>query len=212
MLIVSVPLLAALVSGVLSFFVLKPTYQEGTTILVNENTQQSVDPNLQYQTILTSQALINTYTSIIKSATVEQSVITQLNLPYTRTQLDGMIKVSSPTQSQVIEVDVTNGNPNLAADIANHLAAVFQQKAVALMNVQNVQVVDPALVPTKPIPVSPNKKLNVAIAFILGLMVSVGIAFLLEYLDYRLKNEEEVRRYLGLPVLGAIADFNIEMK
>jgi len=128
------------------------------------------------------------------------------------TQLDSMIKVTSPNQSQVIEIALTNHDPNLAANIANHLAAAFQQKAQAIMNVQNVQVVDPAVVPAKPIPVSPNKKLNVAIAFMLGLMVSVGIAFLLEYLDYRLKNEDEVRRYLGLPVLGSIADFNTEMK
>lgn len=206
LLIVSLPVIAALVSGLLSFFYIKPTYQESTTILVN-NTQQSSLTNLQSD-IMASQALVNTYTDIIKSNTIEQSVVSALNLPMTAKQLDGMIQVTSPNQSQVIEISVKGHDATLAARIANQLAKSFQQRAAEIMSVQNVQVIDPAIVPAKPVAVSPNKKLNVAIAFILGLMVSVGIAFLLEYLDTRLKNEDEVRRYLGLPVLGSVGDFH----
>lgn len=211
LLVISVPILAALVSGLISFFYIKPTYEESTTLLVN-NTQGADVASQQYQTILASQALVNTYTDIIKSNTIEQSVINDLHLSITVSQLDSMIKVTSPNQSQVIQVSVTNHNPQLAAQIANQLATAFQQKAASIMSVQNVQVIDAAMVPAQPAAVSPNKKLNVAIAFILGLMVSVGIAFLMEYLDYRLRTEDEVRRYLQLPVLGAVADFESELK
>ena len=61
---------------------------------------------------------------------------------------------------------------------------------------------DRAIVPINPI--SPNKKLNLAIAFFLGLMISVGIVFLLEYLDSTIKTESDVEKYLDLPVLGVI--------
>jgi len=78
------------------------------------------------------------------------------------------------------------------------------------MNIQNVQVVDEAVELSNPTAVKPNKKLNIAIAFILGLMVSVGLAFLLEYLDNRLRTEDDVQRYLKLPILGVIVEYELE--
>lgn len=205
-LVISIPVIAALISGLLSSFVLKPQYEADTTLLVNQKADNN--PALQYQTIMASQALVKTYSDIIKSKTIEQTVIDNLKLPYTLKQLDNMITVSSPDQSQVIDVQVLSGSQAEAARIANELASVFQSKAATLMDVKNVQVVDPAEVVSNPTPVKPNKKLNIAIAFILGLMVSVGIALLLEYLDNCLRTEEDVTRYLGLPVLGAIVDYD----
>jgi capsular polysaccharide biosynthesis protein len=66
----------------------------------------------------------------------------------------------------------------------------------------SVVVVSPANTPTAP--VKPNKKLNIALAFVLGLMVSVVLAFVLEHLDYTIKNPEDVERHLDLPVLGVV--------
>lgn len=66
----------------------------------------------------------------------------------------------------------------------------------------NVIVVSPALKPH--VPVKPRKTFNMAIAGVLGLMVSVGLAFVLEHLDNTVKTAEDVQRQLGLPVLGSI--------
>lgn len=46
--------------------------------------------------------------------------------------------------------------------------------------------------------------MNIAIAFLLGLMVSVGLVFLLEYLDNTFKNKENLERELDIPALGVI--------
>lgn len=53
-------------------------------------------------------------------------------------------------------------------------------------------------------PVSPNPPLNIAIAAVVGLMVGVGLTFLLEYLDNTVKTEQDIEKLLELPVLGAI--------
>lgn len=209
-LVLILPFLLAIVSGLLSFFVIQPEYKSETTLLVNQ--KPSNTQNVQYDAIMASQALVKTYSDIIKSNTVEQQVVSNLQLPFPVSQLDKMVTVSAPDQSEVIQVNVTSKSASLSTDIANALASVFQTKAQSLMEVQNVQIVDPAVTPAHPVPVKPNKKLNIAIAFILGLMVSVGIAFLLEYLDNRIRTEEDVRRYLNLPVLGGIMDYEIENK
>lgn len=206
-LVLGIPIIAVIVAAVVSLWVMTPQYQASTTLLVNQTVSQA---NMQYQDIQTSEALINTYTQLIKSNTIENTVISNLGLKMSSEQLSGMISVSSPDQSQVIELTVTSPNIHQAVTIANNLASVFQTKATQIMEVKNVQVVDKAAVPANPSPVKPNKKLNVAIALVLGLMVSIGLAFLLEYLDTRIKTEEDVRRYLALPVLGSIGDYEGE--
>jgi len=66
----------------------------------------------------------------------------------------------------------------------------------------SVVVISDANTPTKP--VRPNKKLNVAVALVLGLMVFTSLAFVLEHLDYTVKSPEDVAQHLELPVIGII--------
>ncbi len=63
-------------------------------------------------------------------------------------------------------------------------------------------VVSPAMAPVEP--VKPRKMLNMAVAFVLGLMASVALAFVLELLDNTIKTPEDVAQHLDLPVLGMI--------
>lgn len=66
----------------------------------------------------------------------------------------------------------------------------------------SLMVVSRAVIPTDPI--RPRKMLNLAVAFVLGLMGSVLLVFLLEVLDNTIKTAEDVGRHLGIPVLGSI--------
>ncbi len=65
-----------------------------------------------------------------------------------------------------------------------------------------VTVAAPATVPT--VPVKPNKKLNVALAFLVGLVAAAGLALLLEQLDNTVKNPDDIRRLTELPTLAVI--------
>jgi capsular exopolysaccharide synthesis family protein len=65
-----------------------------------------------------------------------------------------------------------------------------------------VEIIDTA----KPImkPVKPNKTLNIGLGIIIGLVVGVGLAFFIEYLDTSVKTIDDVERALGAPVLGVV--------
>lgn len=63
------------------------------------------------------------------------------------------------------------------------------------------------MIPDKPI--KPNKLLNILIAFVAGLMASLGLVFLLEYLDNTVKTSSDIEKLLGIPVLGIIPDYKI---
>lgn len=66
----------------------------------------------------------------------------------------------------------------------------------------SLMVVARAVIPTDPI--KPQKALNVAVAFVLGLMLSVFLTFFLEFLDNTIKTAADVQRHLAIPVLGSI--------
>ncbi len=57
------------------------------------------------------------------------------------------------------------------------------------------------------VPVSPSLRLNLSLGAFAGLLVGIGVAVLMQYLDQGLRNEEDVRRHLGLPTFAVIPSY-----
>jgi capsular polysaccharide biosynthesis protein len=202
-LIAILAILAITISGVISYLLITPTYQASTQILIN---QEKVDTTaINPANIQSDLQLINTYNVIIKSPAILEKVVEELNLSTTANVLNGQITVNSEENSQVVNITVQDQSPQKAVDIANTIASVFQEEVKILMDVDNVNILAAAQLPDNPSPVKPNPMLNMAIAAVVGLMLGVGIAFLLEYLDTTIKTEQDVEDSLGLPLLGLIS-------
>jgi capsular polysaccharide biosynthesis protein len=199
----------AIVSAIISFFFMTPIYQSSTQILVNQKKQEGTTM-IQAGEIQTNIQLTNTYKVIIKSPVILDQVNEKLNLNVTAQALTGKINVANEKDSQVISVTAEDKDPKVARDIANATADVFKGEVAKIMNVDNVTVLSKAEVGENQSPIKPRPMLNVAIAFVVGLMAAVGLAFLLEYLDNTVKKEEDVENLLGLPVLGIVARMDEE--
>ncbi|MFK4314523.1 MULTISPECIES: YveK family protein [unclassified Bacillus (in: firmicutes)] len=199
---------AAIVSAIISFFFMTPIYQSSTQILVNQKKQEGA--MIQAGEIQTNIQLTNTYKVIIKSPVVLDQVNEKLHLNMTAQALTEKINVANEKDSQVISVTAEDKDPKLARDIANATADVFKGEVAKIMNVDNVTVLSKAEVGENQSPIKPRPMLNVVIAFVVGLMAAVGLAFLLEYLDNTVKKEEDVENLLGLPVLGIVARMDEE--
>lgn len=207
LMILFIALGAAAIAAVVSYFVLTPTYQSTSQFIVNQKQDDSTN---QYTTndIQSNVQLINTYNVIIKSPAILDEVVEELNLPYNAGTLGGKINVNSEQNSQVVTVTVTDENPGTAVQIANTIVETFQKNIPDIMNVDNVSILTKAELSENPNPVAPNPILNIAIAIVLGIMIGVGLAFLLEYLDNSITTEEDVETRLGLPVIGVISQMS----
>lgn len=202
-LILSIAFIAVLISGVVSYFFLTPIYQASTQLLVNQSKNKE---NLyNYNEVQTNLQLINTYNVIIKSPAILDLVIKDLDLKMTVNELTQKITVQNETNSQVVNLSVQDTNPAMAVKIANKTAATFQKEIVKIMSVDNVSILAKASIGENPSPIKPRPLLNIAIALVVGLMVGVGLAFLLEYFDNTVKTEQDIEKLIGLPVLGVIA-------
>lgn len=201
LLILSITFVAVLVSGIVSFYFLTPIYQSSSQFLVNQ--AKDDQPVYNPGEIQTNLQLINTYNVIIKSPAILDIVKNNLDLDMTTEQLNSKITVGSQTESQVVAITVQDADPKMAADIANTTVSVFQKEIKEIMNVDNVSILAKAEVNSSP--VKPNPYLNIAIAMVVGLMAGVGLAFLLEYFDNTVKDEQDIEKNLDLPVLGVIS-------
>ncbi|SDO06132.1 YveK family protein [Alkalicoccus daliensis] len=206
--IISITLAAVAFAAIVSYFILTPTYDASTQLLVNQSAEEG---QLYTQTdIRTNVDLINTYNVIITSPRILEPTLEELGLERSIGDLRNQINVSAEGDSQVVTITVEDENPALAVQIANTLAAVFQDDIVEIMSVDNVSMLSAAELTENPTPVAPNPTLNMAIAFVVGLMLAVGIAFLLEFLDKTVKTEEDVEQKLGIPVLASISTMNTD--
>jgi len=206
MFIVACVLGAALIAVVVSYFILTPKYESTTQFIVNQSEQGTSD-NMQIDSgmIRTNVELINTYNVIITSSAILNEVIEVLDLDMTTKTLADNITVSNEEDSQVVSVTVKNENPALATDIANATVTVFQEEIVDLMNVDNVKILSEAETKANPTPVEPRPMLNIAIAVVLGGMIGVGLAFLLEYFDTTIKTEKDIEKQLDVPIVGVVS-------
>ena len=203
--IVSITVGAALIAAVLSFFILTPVYESSSQFIVNQTEQDQERMELDKNEIQSNVELINTYNVVLKSKAILSEVIDELNLDMTASQLSDKIEVSSEEDSQVVNVSVKDPDPQLATTIANTTVEVFQAEIVDIMNVDNVSVLSEAEMDFNPSPVEPRPTLNIAIALVLGAMIGVGIAFLLEYFDTTIRTEEDLEEKLGITIIGTVS-------
>ncbi|MER2036801.1 MAG: Wzz/FepE/Etk N-terminal domain-containing protein [Solibacillus sp.] len=193
----------------ISFYLLTPLYQANTQILVNQNS--GPEEVYSWQTTETDLRLINTYNVIITSPVILTPVIEELKLNMTPGQLMNQISVSSESESKVVNIGVLNSDPELAVNISNTVAEVFKEQIPKLMSVDNITILSVAKLSDIPNPVKPNKTLNIAIGAIIGFMLGIGVAILLEILDATVKNESDIEELIGLPVIGVVG-FIVEEK
>lgn len=199
-LIISITLLCTMASAILSFFVIKPTYRTDISIVLGK-VGASGTSNLNEITMY--QQLLKTYAAIASSNTVAEGASRKLGNVDAKT-LSESITITPQTDTQIIGITALADSSKQAYDNINALTNSFISEANKIYPKGNLSVLDKAVLPLNPI--KPNKQINIAIAFFVGLMVSIGLGFILEFLDRTIKTEAEVQLYLELPVIGAIAN------
>lgn len=204
-LILAVTLISTFTAGIVSFFVLPPTYEASLSVFIGKSLEtQEYDSS----DIMMYQKLVKTYAKIAESNDVAETAINDLGGNYTVKELQNVVKVTPQADTQIMDIKTENKDPKEAKRIVEAVTKSFIEKSKQIIPNGNVEIIDSPKVPEKPI--KPKKALNVAIAFFLGLMVSVGIIFTLEYMDNTVKNEDDIEKHLEIPVLGMIPEHTLK--
>ena len=208
LLIIIMTVLCTVAGGVYSVFLITPMYNAETTMMVNgAKNMTDIASSLDIGSINLSQKLVVTYGEIVKSRIVLEQTIDSLKLDMTYEQLLRKTTAQQVGGTEILKIAVQDEDPEQAAVIANKISDVFVKEVMRILKVNNVETIDKAIPIEKPVNVK--TALNIAIAMILGLMLGVFTAFVLEYMDNTIKTENDVHKHLDLPVLGLIPDHDL---
>ncbi|GGJ63772.1 capsular polysaccharide biosynthesis protein [Anoxybacillus voinovskiensis] len=199
--IVLTTLLAMSVSGIVSFFFLPSIYMVDAKILINKQSGEGV---IEYNDVLTTQKLANTYGEIIKSKRIAKFVVDELNLSISPKTLLDSITVTPLKDSQVVKVSVTGTDPQRVKLILNKLLEVFQNEIGNIIRVENVEILDDVSLEEQIAPVKPKPLFNIIVAGVATAFAAIGLAIFLDFVDPTLRSLYAARREFKGMVFGPI--------
>ncbi len=184
-----------------------PTYTARTAVFISVRGGDSASELLQGANYATNQ--VRSYAQVATTPTVLQPVIDKLGLQTTPADLAEAVTASIPTNTAIVEVAVTDHDPELSARIAQatseQLVATVDQLSPADASGKRAVVatiVTPATVPLEK--TTPRTSLNLAVGLLAGLLLGFGQAVLRNTLDRSIRTEDDVARATDHSVIAKI--------
>lgn len=175
-----------------------PMYESSSMIyILSKTTSVSSAVDLQL-----SKQLTVDFETLAKSRPVIENVIDELNLDATYSEMLEMIKVENPEATSILKMTVQSPDAKQAKEIADAMASATADRVSEVMVTDKPSTVETAVVAKHP--VSPNiKKYGMIGGFGVAFLI-IAILVLLHLLDDTIKNEDDVKKYLGAVTLAAL--------
>lgn len=206
-------LVIALIVGLLAGFGItslqEPQYRAKTTVylsVANAETTSELNQGGNY-----ASTAAKTYAKIAGSPIVLGKVKSSLGLDASPEAIGKWVTTDVELNTQLITIAVVNGDPKVAADVANSIAEQLTKTVSELSptnekNTEMLKVTVTAPAVTPQFPFAPSLKLGMALAGIAALGLAVVFIVLRDILDTRIRNEEVLASVLKLPILASVPD------
>lgn len=198
-LILETGLFLALFCFILSKFVLTPTYESTTKIYILNKTGET---SVTYSDVQMGTQLTKDYAELINSRYVLEEVIQKLGLETEYRNLRKQVHVNTPADTRIVSITVEDTEPAQAMQTANCICEVASSHIQNVMDIEAVNVVEPANMPT--VKAGPSVTKWTLFGGIAGILI-VCISIFVQYaMDDTIKSSEDVEKYLGLSTLALI--------
>ena len=191
-------LITAMLAGVYYLVGVKPSYQADASIFITNNESVITVSDLQLSSELTED-----YAKIIKSRNVLKQVIKELDLNLDYRELSKLVSVTNPDNSHIITITVTCGDVELCRDIANSLMNIGLDRIYQVVGSSEPTVIDYSEAEAVD-EITPALTKYLASGLLLGLIAACGLICVRYMTDTTLKTEDDLKRYLDIPVLSVV--------
>ena len=181
-----------------SKFMLTPQYQSTSELYVlSSSTSITSLADIQVGTYMTRD-----YVVVITGRPVLDQVIKNLDLDISYRSLRGKIRVNNPDDTRIIQITITDANPNRAKLIADELAEVSSAYIAEKMDQDAPSIISYGYADGGA--VSPNISKNTMLGALIGAVIAMAIILISYLLNDTIMSPEEMERKLGLNVLGTL--------
>ncbi len=192
-------LLAFVVATELVTKTLTRVYQTTATLLVAQPGTM-----LSFEAVQANEEVARSYANIVVSSNFAARVASQIGGGATASSVAGAITITPISETQLLTISAEAPSPKRAQQLADTYAAavIAYAPTLAQQTKATVTLADPA--PLRRSPVRPKPVLYGLIAAILGLAAGIGLAFLRERFDVRLRSLDDIAAHVDLPVIADI--------
>lgn len=210
--IIIVTLVLVAIAAIYSFIIQTPKYSSKISLLLARTTSSDDNATSVTTTDITlNQKLVPTYTEIAKGKNVLSQVISNLQIAnLTEAELKSNITVAAREETEIIDIKVSNENPEYAAKIANEIGKVFSEEVKRLYKIENVNIFESAEPNGTPYNIKPMK--YILIAFIGGIFISCAYIVVMSLFDTTVKSAEEIEKALKIPVISQMPYYDDTIK
>lgn len=201
--IVAITLIITGTVAIINFFIIKPTYRASTKLFVGKEIGEG-ETAYNNSDVQLYKNLLKTYSSVILTNDLISRALDNEGINISSGAALSSLTVAPKTDTQILEISYVSEDKQLCMDVVGAIAEEFVKTSTKLVTNANVQIIEEVKLPVNPI--GPNKKLNISIAFLFGLLVGIVAALMIGLLDTTVKDKEKLESMLGLPVIGVIPD------
>ena len=194
---------AVIMAGYYGMFV-QSTYRATTELYITNS-----DSIISLQDLQMGTALTEDYKTIITSRTVLNKVIEDLQLNMDYRKLRGLISVSNPTGTHIISTSVTTTNRDNSRIIANDLLNVSIERLYQVIGTSEPTIIDYSQADAVE-NVTPSLRRYIMMGGLIGMLLVAAFITIRVMMDTTLKTEDDVERYLKLPMLSSVPFFEDE--
>ena len=184
----------------LSFFILEPKYQSTVKLFVGK--EENSDEIYSNNDVQLYQNISKSYLEIIKTNDLVTRALEENNINKQAGEILKNLSATTTMNTQILTISYVSKDAVESQKILESITNEFIKTSSTLVKNVNVKVVESAKIAKSPI--SPNKKLNIAIGLAIGLIIGIVLCLILELLDTTIKDSENLEEITGLPVLGVI--------
>lgn len=185
------------VSAGVTRFMITPMYSSTAQLYVISSTDLSQLTNLTMGTQLTQD-----YMEIVTTRGVINQVINNLKLNVDYEEMLDKIAVENPADTRIMEISVSDPDPEEAMEITQELAEVTADTVSSKMDVKAPTIIEDAYLADEPD--SPSMLRNVAIGGLLGLILSAGVFIIQFIMNDTIRREDDIEKYLGINTLAKL--------
>ena len=197
-LLVLAAIVGALLAGAYHQFLVKPTYQADASIFIT-----NTDSVITISDMQLSSALTEDYSRILTSRSVLKEVIEDQKLDMTFQDLSRLLTITNPDSSHIINITVNCGDADMARNIANSLMNVGIHRIYQVIGTGEPNVIDYSEADSV-VETTPGLKKYLLMGGLLGFILLCGLFTVRFLLDTTLKSEDDITKYLRLPVLSVV--------
>ena len=194
-------LIGATIMALFHTYLVTPTYEASTELYIT-----STDSMISLQDLQIGTALTDDYQAIIKSRGVLNQVISDLQLDTDYEGLSKLVKVSNPSGPHIIHTSVTTDDLALSRDIANDLLNVCIDRIYQIVGTSEPTIIDYSEAAAVK-EVTPGILKYMAIGGLVGMLLVAVVVIMRMLMDTTIKSDDDVEKYLQLPVLAAVPYF-----